>query len=57
MSLLLSALVLIVCVAVNRKKQRDHDAIQESLRDFDRGESGKGIDQSCINWDAMRNRQ
>jgi len=57
MSILLSFGIVLICVAVNRKRQRDHARIQESLRDFARGEQGKGVEQSCINWDAMRGRQ
>jgi hypothetical protein len=56
MTLLLSFVVLFLCFVVNRKRSRDHDRILESLRDFDRGESGKGIEQSCINWKVMRER-
>lgn len=50
MSLLLSAVVLLVCVAVNRKRSRDHEAIQQSLRQFEREEAGKGIDGVCWTW-------
>ncbi len=57
MSLLISFVVLGVCVALARRRQRRAAGLFRSLRHHDRLEQGKGIDQICWNWDVMRNRQ